>query len=306
MNIITSYFVARALPGAIQIGIQQGIQPTAERLRQRQDEFIRTLWTNTLSPHVEAVHLHVEGEEALGHLRTHVLDHAADTAPRSSSPLCWTREQCRKIIPILHLSGAPPSYADLFGYANQVLHSKAAMVCNADVHFSVSLEASTVGETMHLVSRSGSPLIATRRVALALTRYEVDEPFIPPATVGGEGESIYTRVQRDKRSMQSLHRVAPLISEYRGSHDAFVFEAPLPESFVRCVCHAQNCYQAENIVIYELERAGYVVLNPCLSVRLVHQHAAEVRQWYPSVDPARYSRAPPISLQEAKRRVAGI
>jgi len=89
--------------------------------------------------------------------------------------------------------------------------------------------------------------------------------------------------------------VAPLITEYRGSHDSFIFKPPLPKEFIESVQHPQNAYKAENIVIYELQRHR-TVKNPCKSVRVYHKHAADFRQWLPPQDDEaneRYARAYP-------------
>ena len=86
--------------------------------------------------------------------------------------------------------------------------------------------------------------------------------------------------------------VSPLIENYQGSHDAFLFHPPLPQSFLDAVRHPQNAYKSENIVLHELQKIR-VVKNPCRTVRVYHKHDADFRQWLPSVDEERYARCPP-------------
>ena len=94
---------------------------------------------------------------------------------------------------------------------------------------------------------------------------------------------------------------SPLVSEYNGSHDGFIFvpnmytfrchttteaaSRELFDGFLKSVKHAQNRYQSENVVIHELfHRFGHKsVKNPCYSIKLHHKHAVRYRQWLPSV-----------------------
>ncbi|RNF01029.1 hypothetical protein TraAM80_07272 [Trypanosoma rangeli] len=173
-----------------------------------------------------------------------------------------SKEMRRKIIPVLR-DEVQPTYADLFQHANQLLRGELTMICNADVYLPQA--GASVQELRKLFD--GNP---DRHVAVALTRYE------------------------------SEHRGdAPLIEDYRGSHDAFIIRPPTEAAFIEGVRHPQNCYKAENIVLYELQRHGYVVVNPCRSFMIVHRHAADLRQWLPAVDEERYARAPPCTMAEA-------
>lgn len=361
MHIVTSYFIVRHLPGAMQLGSHfsalrpagraerdggweppRAFGPYSSAQQQRQEEYLECLWRNTRQPDVEAVHVIVEGMDAYQHFSANVLGRTSTPIPSAISDAPWRRwtsAQRRKIIPFLRLAPGPPTYADLFGYANVLLPGKLVMVANADVYLAETLlcgGTTSTSQTATLDQHDGdtntnpseamsSPQKerkseATRRmtpvramadlvlrrpatevggrkgreggscdisVALALTRYEV-EPEPPSSPEVGH---------------LHLPLVAPLIAEYRGSHDAFVLQPPVPESFLRAVQHRQNCYQAENIVVYELERSGFTVLNPCLSIPLVHRHEADLRQWFPSVDPSRYGRAVPMTLTEALQKV---
>lgn len=267
MNIVTSYFLVRSLPGAIQLGVvPQGTVSSSVIESRRQLEYHECLFRNCMNPHVGAVHVMVEGMDALHHLQ-----HQMAT---SSGRFRWSAKQKAKIIPIMHLKGQP-SYADLFTHANRLLSHQLVMVCNADVFLSPVLADGT--PAVPAMSSLCDPVYG--KVSLALTRYEMDITASP-------------------RTLQPLSVTAPLIHQYRGSHDAFVFRPPLPHGFVESVQHYQNAFQAENIVIHELQRHGYRVFNPSLSVQLIHRHEADIRQWYPSVDPSRYATSEPTTVHD--------
>lgn len=397
MNIVTSYFLVRHLAGAMQLGNFSATPSSggggggraadhfnADARHQRQMEYLECLWRNTQHPEVEAVHLIVEGMHAYQHFCASVLGTQPQPEQQGQThrhhdgcdepwcrPWTWSKAQRRKIIPFLRLAPGPPTYADLFGYANLLLPGKLVMVANADVYLSEELLGSSFdrlttpapqSDTAHTTSTLASsfslsssaapscgaektpeavraalpnrphgkanhcrstrtpvramgnlvlqdptaPGRASRReegqaVALALTRYEVE----PLSVVSNAVLDSHTHAPPTPQSQllnALLPHIAPLIADYRGSHDAFVLQPPVPQSFLRAVGHKQNCYQAENIVVYELQRCGYTVLNPCLSIGLVHRHEADLRQWFPSVDPSRYGRAAPVTLARAMEK----
>ena len=64
----------------------------------------------------------------------------------------------------------------------------------------------------------------------------------------------------------------PFIDKYEGSHDAFVFKSPLPKLNTDVLNHYQSVGGSENVVIYELGRAGIEMINPCEEFIIVHQH----------------------------------
>ena len=120
---------------------------------------------------------------------------------------------------------------------------------------------------------------------------------------GGEGgPRITLALTRYESETLPESACSPLIQEYRGSHDCFIFRPPLPSTVIAAVNHEQNRYQAENVVIHEMRKHGVLVLNPSKSLKLVHRHEEDLRQWLPPVDAkedSRYARAIPISLAEA-------
>lgn len=266
MNIVTTYFTVKRIPGSSFIG-----ESSLRHCCERQQEYVDCLARNALHPQVRSILLLVEGIDGYHHFcQTFLGRGPAGGAVRPGKHL-------RKLVPILYspteynTTDRPiPLYAELFQRANQLLPGELCMVCNADVH--LSAEGFDVGRVQALFDRAdSSPAPSRAPLALALTRRELD-------TAGLES--------------------APLIRDYRGSHDAFVVRAPVPEAFLRRVAHQQNCYQAENIVIHALRESGFTVLNPCLDLRLIHRHTADVRQWLPSHDPSRYGRAEPATVAD--------
>lgn len=291
MNLVTTYFTVKRIATSHFIGEQ-----SLKHRHLRQLEYVDCLVHNALHPAVESIVLLVEGVEEYAHLfhtlvRPWLPGSAAGGVPAAPSytfPSIFQRRHLRKLLPLLYSpsprfnrTGLPmPVYADLFHIANQLLPGKLVMICNADVHLShthFDLEA-----VQRCFAEEGG---SRPKAALALTRYE------------GEGEG-----EGEGDDADGLAR-APLIRNYRGSHDAFVFRAPVLEGVLPGVTHPQNCYQAENIVIHELRSHNYTVLNPCLDLRLIHRHAADVRQWLPSVDPERYGLAPPITIAECLQQL---
>ncbi|CCW63752.1 unnamed protein product [Phytomonas sp. EM1] len=280
MNLVTTLFKVKRIPGSRLIGEQ-----SLDNSSFRQQEYRDCLLHNLSHPGVDSILLLVEGIAAYRELCHPLLANRPLTSGSG------------KLIPILFSGstvmregrtpsiGQPtrlPTYEDLFRIANQLAPGTPCMVCNADIY--LSPQHFRVPDVVNLFKRENAshPSFEResgeekwKRVALALTRYESDHP-----------------------------RDAPLISDYRGSHDAFIVRPPLPESFLRAVAHPQNAYQAENIVIHELRRSGYTVLNPCLDLHIIHRHASGIRQWLPSVDPTRYGRAAPTTMRDVTLKLA--
>lgn len=285
MNLVTSYFTVRTLPGTIALGGDVRHHQSA-----RQAEYLDCLRYNREHPGVSSVHLIVEGRETYRHLLQHVLCEqpssvtAAVNVPEMHRSRRRRRAPLAPIIPVVRLAGGQPTYADLFAYANQLTSRRLTMVCNADVY--LSPRHFNVEEVERLFTAAGADILSKpsdeaasreRRVvplALALTRYESDHLLD-----------------------------APFLYDYRGSHDAFILVPPVSPTLLAGVQHAQNGYKAENVVLHELQQHGYLTLNPAFDLRLVHHHAADVRQWFPPVDEARYGRAYPCKLVEALARI---
>jgi hypothetical protein len=71
----------------------------------------------------------------------------------------------------------------------------------------------------------------------------------------------------------------PEISNYRGSHDSFIFTSPLNNDIIKHVNHHQNILGSENVVLFELKKYGYDIQNPCFDIITVHEHKSEIRDY---------------------------
>jgi len=69
----------------------------------------------------------------------------------------------------------------------------------------------------------------------------------------------------------------PLITNYQGSHDAFIFKSPLNEKLIKHIQHPQNVWGSENVLLYELNKLNYNIFNPCKGIIIVHEHKNENR-----------------------------
>ena len=71
-----------------------------------------------------------------------------------------------------------------------------------------------------------------------------------------------------------------MCDNYMGSHDAFVFAAPIAKRIPPKLSFTQNHLGAENVVIWEFKNTkGYVVRNPCRVVRAMHLHCVAERHY---------------------------
>ena len=70
---------------------------------------------------------------------------------------------------------------------------------------------------------------------------------------------------------------SPLIDDYEGSHDSFIFIAPIDRKLLKHINHKQNIWGSENVLMYELKRCEYKLYNPCKQIIIVHEHESEIR-----------------------------
>jgi hypothetical protein len=285
LHVVTSYFRVRRIPGSVLLSSDPNL--SAGVLREA--EYAECIARNAASHHVANVHLVAQDAESLAALHRDILGRGTSRVGRTTTTatppaaLEVFRGNKKKIVPTLSdCHPLQPSYAHLFGYCDRMLAGQLCMVCNADIY----VPADSGME--HVPRLFAAAQQRSKRLALALTRYESDGSPSPTSAVESSPQ------------LSGGMWDAPLINDYRGSHDAFIFRSPLGKTFCDGVRHPQNCYKAENIVIHELrQRARCEVLNPSRSVRVVHLHTADVRQWLPPADETRYGRAPPITTAEA-------
>jgi hypothetical protein len=337
ISVVTSFFVVRALRGAVSVGggasalgspaqgdddddaaavaagrmlsrvsattlarLQAGAFSLAPERAAEQDaalgrqlEYLHCLLMNAQSPVVKRVVLLVQDAAAAALLGGAVA--ALPTLARHRG----------KIVPVMFdgRRGAQPLYSDLFAVAQRMLHptDDVAALCNSDIHL----------HTTHMLRadvHAALPPTAAKPRALALTRYEEGavSSFSPPPPRDGTATRTPAPpppappvVVTTDAAPPCAVDAAPLIDDFRGSHDAFLFRpGHVPRGVLAAVRHAQNAYQAENVVAYELQRVGLELSNPSRGdFRVAHKHASEVRQWFPPVADARerYSRVEPTT-----------
>lgn len=69
----------------------------------------------------------------------------------------------------------------------------------------------------------------------------------------------------------------PFIDGYQGSHDAFIFRSPIDKNIIKHLKFPQNVWGSENVVLYELSKLKYKLYNPCIQIKIVHEHKTEER-----------------------------
>ena len=67
--------------------------------------------------------------------------------------------------------------------------------------------------------------------------------------------------------------------DFRHSTDSFLGIGPVDNRIMKQVNFRQNILGAENVLLYEFKKAGYRLLNPCLNIKIYHNHCSGVRTW---------------------------
>jgi hypothetical protein len=124
-------------------------------------------------------------------------------------------------------------YADAFRYANEHLPGKNVVICNSDIWLSDDFNKL-------------SPQVFDSKMVLALSRWDDEECQGPT---------------RDRSHCDA--------ATYLGSHDSFIFRAPIPVDY-SAIDFPTNAIGAENVVMWELARSGTALQNPCLALRTFH------------------------------------
>jgi hypothetical protein len=70
---------------------------------------------------------------------------------------------------------------------------------------------------------------------------------------------------------------SPLIDNFRGSHDVFMFKSPVNIDLEKAK-HVQNVWGSENSIIDNLIENGNKLYNPCYQIKIVHLHASNLRE----------------------------
>jgi len=97
-----------------------------------------------------------------------------------------------------------------------------------------------------------------------------------------ENVSLLSYLQQKEALMYAITRyehdmTCPLIDTYRGSHDAFIFKLPINESIIKHIKFPQNVWGSENVLLYEVNKLKYTILNPCKQIQIVHEHKSNER-----------------------------
>jgi hypothetical protein len=127
-----------------------------------------------------------------------------------------------------------------FTYANQFIQEGYAIFLNLDVFFDRSLSI--------LQHR---PLL-DRKTILYLSRYEVD----PSITTLG---------------LQCSDKF------YVGSHDVLIFQPPLSTELSEKFPYEIGTWHIEVKMIYEFQKANFLIRNTCKSIRAWHLHSSQIR-----------------------------
>jgi adenylate kinase family enzyme len=69
----------------------------------------------------------------------------------------------------------------------------------------------------------------------------------------------------------------PLIDNYIGSHDAYIFKSPLNNDISTRSNFTQNNWGSENLVNSLIINNNYTVLNPCFQIKIIHNHETQYR-----------------------------
>jgi hypothetical protein len=89
----------------------------------------------------------------------------------------------------------------------------------------------------------------------------------------------------------------PLIDNYAGSHDCFLFKSLTVKNFINNIQHPQNVWGSENVVLYELKNEGSNLYNPCKQIKIVHLHATNLRNSdRPRINGQRSVSVPPLHV----------
>lgn len=96
--------------------------------------------------------------------------------------------------------------------------------------------------------------------------------------------------------------VCPLINNFGGSHDAFIFNSNILKNAIEgkdltYINYIQNTPGIEALLtIFFIEKLGFKLLNPCHQIKLIHHHRSNVRLWSSNNKPSvGYTSPTPLS-----------
>jgi len=71
----------------------------------------------------------------------------------------------------------------------------------------------------------------------------------------------------------------PLILQYSGSHDAYIFKSSKLSNNIELINYYPNMIGIETRIIKYMIESGYQVYNPCKQIIIMHIHKSEVRNY---------------------------
>ena len=159
-------------------------------------------------------------------------------------------------VSITYISGRA-TYGDFFNLAKESYPDKYIIIANADIFFDDSLR---LLETFDFTD-----------VFLALTRWNIRQACAP----------ILADSQWNQEKKQLLgHHFNPA-TKTSGinslSTDVWIFKSPLKKfEHDDIVLGTQWC---DPCIVYQAQKAGLKVINPCLTIRCYHLHQTNIRNW---------------------------
>lgn len=153
---------------------------------------------------------------------------------------------------------------ECFEYLNKLLNDRSKIVIikigNQPLYSDLFQYGNTLSNEICMISNSDIWLKEIKKYSLIITLQE-------------KLDIVYsiTRHEHDN--------TCPLIDNYSGSHDVFMFKSPINSNIIERVNHPQNVWGSENVVLYELDKFSYKIYNPCRSIIIVHEHKSEERNY---------------------------
>lgn len=149
-----------------------------------------------------------------------------------------------------HVFGKQPLYADLVRYVNDTIPpNKIVCIQNSDVYFSHDIQPDFLKEAVK------------EDTVVTLTRHEEQNP----------ATSVF------HHNADCNETTCPLIYNYMGSHDSFLFRTPVPTDFpYKNVEVPQNIFGGEAVFLKAWKDTGKKLINPCFDIKIIHKHNQRV------------------------------
>lgn len=70
----------------------------------------------------------------------------------------------------------------------------------------------------------------------------------------------------------------PLIDKRKGSYDVYIFKSPLNNGLINDSKFKQNLKGSDDMIVFLFQKYGYITLNPCLQIKIIHNHKSDFRE----------------------------